>query len=85
MKCPYCGKERQNGFVPMGTIPAQWLPDDRRPSCLKTKYTDGCKTISAEHPLMGVHAKAADCDTGSMNLLKEKQQTENGGVGYGEI
>ncbi|WP_235858754.1 PF20097 family protein [Traorella massiliensis] len=29
MKCPYCGKEMQHGYIPTDTTPAQWIPDGK--------------------------------------------------------
>ena len=30
MKCPYCGKEMQLGFIPTDTTPAQWIPEGKK-------------------------------------------------------
>jgi hypothetical protein len=32
MKCPYCSKEMQLGYLYNGSQPLQWIPKDKRPS-----------------------------------------------------
>ena len=71
MKCPYCGKEMQSGFVPTDETPAQWIPDGKKQSLLKTKYSNDCKKIVYEDTFFGIHAKADYCETCGIILLKE--------------
>ena len=42
MKCPYCEKEMQSGYIPTDNTPAQWLPDGKRQSLLKIAYAKDC-------------------------------------------
>ena len=34
MKCPYCQKEMQTGYIPNGGQPVQWIPYGEKPSVL---------------------------------------------------
>lgn len=73
MKCPYCGKEMQLGFIPTDTTPAQWIPKGKKQSLLKTKYSKDCKKIVAEDTFLGIHAKADYCESCGIVLLKEER------------
>lgn len=73
MKCPYCGKKMQSGFIPTDTTPAQWISNDKKQSLIKTKYSKDCKKIIADNTLMGIHAKADYCESCGIVLLKEER------------
>ena len=32
MKCPYCQKEMQLGYIPSSKQPVQWIPKDEKPA-----------------------------------------------------
>ena len=34
IKCPYCQKEMQTGYIPNGGQPVQWIPYGEKPSVL---------------------------------------------------
>ncbi len=72
MKCPYCGKEMQSGYVPTDGTPPQWIPDGKKQSLLNLKYSKNCKKIVAEDTLLGFHAKADYCESCGIILLKEE-------------
>ena len=73
MKCPYCGKEMQLGFIPTDTTPAQQIPKGKKQSLLKTKYSKDCKKIVFEDTFLGIHAKADYCESCGIVLLKEER------------
>ena len=73
MKCPYCSAEMQSGFIPTDTTPAQWIPDGKKQSLLKTKYSKDCKKLVYEDSFLGIHAKATYCEHCGIVLLKEKR------------
>lgn len=73
MKCPYCEKEMQSGYVPTDNTPAQWIPDGKRQSLLKTAYAKDCRKIASENSMFGIRAKAYYCDVCGVFLLKEER------------
>jgi hypothetical protein len=73
MKCPYCEKEMQSGYIPTDNTPAQWLPDGKRQSLLKIAYAKDCIRIVEENGILGHHAKADYCDKCGIILLREER------------
>lgn len=64
MKCPYCQKKMQLGYVPNWSQPVQWLPDGKRPSIFAfSAAADGVLLINQFKPLKayGYKAKAYYC------------------------
>ena len=57
MKCPYCEKEMQSGYIPTDNTPAQWLPDGKRQSLLKIAYAKDCIRIVEENGILGIMQK----------------------------
>ncbi len=71
MKCPYCEKEMQNGYIPTDTTPAQWLPEGEKQSLFKLKYSKNCKKLISENTSFGIHAIAYYCGNCGIVLLNE--------------
>ncbi len=64
MKCPYCQKEMQRGYIPNGSQPVQWIPDDERPSFLSFSVAEqGVPLVNQYKPLKanGYIAEAHYC------------------------
>ena len=45
MKCPYCGKEMESGYIPNGYQPVQWIPEGERPSLLSFSTSETGVTL----------------------------------------
>lgn len=73
MKCPYCEREMQKGYIPTDNIPAQWLPNEKRQSLFKLKYSKDCKKIVSENTAFGMHAIAYYCGDCGIILLNEER------------
>lgn len=59
MKCPYCKKEMQRGYIPNGSQPVQWIPDGARPSHLSFSVAEqGISLINQFKPLKAYGYKA---------------------------
>ena len=64
MKCPYCQKEMQRGYIPNGSQPVQWIPDNERPSFLSFSVAEqGVPLVNQFKPLKanGYKAEAHYC------------------------
>ena len=64
MKCPYCQKEMQRGYIPNGSQPVQWIPDDERPSFFSFSVAEqGVPLVNQFKPLKanGYKAEAHYC------------------------
>ena len=52
MKCPYCQKEMQLGYIPNGGQPVQWIPNGERASFLSFYIAEqGVPLINQFKPL----------------------------------
>ena len=40
MKCPYCEREMQMGYIYNGSQPVQWIPEGKRPSMWNFSTTE---------------------------------------------
>ena len=64
MKSPYCQKEMQLGYIPNGSQPMQWIPDDERPSIFSFSIAEqGVPLVNQFQPIKmnGYKAEAHDC------------------------
>ena len=52
MKCPYCGKEMEEGHIPVGYMVLQWLPKQEKYPKHLTKIGNGGIRLS-KFPLFG--------------------------------
>ena len=59
MKCPYCEKEMQLGYIPNGDQPVQWIPDGCKPSYLTFSVAkEGVRLVNQYAPLKANGYKA---------------------------
>ena len=59
MRCPYCQKEMQRGYIPNGSQPVQWIPDGERPSVLSFSVTEqGVSPVNQVKPVKATGDKA---------------------------
>ena len=49
MKCPYCQKEMQPGYIPNGGQPVQWIPDGEKPSVLSFSIAEQGVPLSKQY------------------------------------
>jgi len=64
MRCPYCQGEMQQGYVPNGGQPVQWIPDGEKVSLLSFSVAEkGISLINQFRPLKanGYRAEAHYC------------------------
>ena len=64
MKCPYCGKEIQAGYIPNGGQPVQWIPDGKKPSIFSFSVAEeGISLVNQYKPVKtnGYKADAHYC------------------------
>ena len=64
MKCPYCQKEMQPGYIPNGGQPVQWIPGGEKPSVLSFSIAErGVPLCNQFKPLKanGYKAEAHYC------------------------
>lgn len=73
MKCPYCEREMQKGYIPTDNIPVQWIPENARQNLLKIKYAKNCKKLISDHTAFGFHAIADYCENCGIILLQERR------------
>lgn len=84
MRCPYCQKEMQRGYIPNGSQPVQWIPDGERPSVLSFSVTEqGVSLVNQFKPLKanGYKAEAhycSDCKVASVDKGIHNKTTKYG-------
>lgn len=64
MRCPYCQKEMQRGFIPNGSQPVQWIPDGERPSAFSFSIAEHGVPLNNRFKLLkanGYKAEAHYC------------------------
>lgn len=68
MKCPYCGKAMEVGYIHNGRNPVQWIPAGKKPPLLafSSDYVE-CKN---EFSMAGYRAEAFYCSTCRILLAK---------------
>lgn len=65
MKCPYCGKEMQDGIIPNGGQPVQWIPEGSKPSYFNFTKAENGILLMNDFSLFrrnAYSAKAAYCE-----------------------
>ena len=50
MKCPYCEKEMQAGYIHNGNHSVQWIPNGKKPSAFSFSTTAGVSLINKFEP-----------------------------------
>ncbi|MBE6621189.1 MAG: MarR family transcriptional regulator [Ruminococcaceae bacterium] len=63
MKCPYCSKEMECGYLYNGYQPVQWIPNDKKPSNFAFRATDDGVKLNNEFTMRGYRAEAYYCKT----------------------
>ena len=61
MKCPYCNKEMQLGYIHNGNQPVQWFPNDSKPSAFRFSKADDGVSLVNEFKMSGYKAQAHYC------------------------
>lgn len=61
MKCPYCEKEMQTGYIPNGNQPVQWIPDGKKSPVLARSVSADGVSLDNSFSLKGYQAKAHYC------------------------
>lgn len=77
MKCPYCQKEMQFGYIPNGQQPVQWIPDKGKPSLLSFSVAEqGVSLINQFKPLKvnGYKAEAHYCSNCKIVIAPTKSR-----------
>ncbi len=76
MKCPYCQKEMQWGYIPNWSQPVQWIPDGEKPSLFSFSVAQkGIALINQFKPfkVYGYKAKAYYCSKCKIVLAPTKE------------
>lgn len=76
MKCPYCQKEMQFGYLQNGSQPVQWLPDGEKPSMFSfSKAENGVELVNKFAPLKanGYKAEANYCPACKVVIAQTKE------------
>ena len=75
MKCPYCQKEMQLGYIPSYKSPVEWLPKGSKPSPIAYRYSKNGVPLYNEHSLrFGFKAEAYHCDKCNIVLAYTKPE-----------
>ena len=85
MRCPYCQKEMQRGYIPNGSQPVQWIPDGERPSVLSFSVTEqGVSLVNQFKPLKanGYKVKRKHIIVLIVRLSLHRQKTDYGVTNY---
>lgn len=76
MKCPYCQKEMQPGYISNWMQPVQWIPDGEKPSLLSFSVArKGIPLINQFKPLKsyGYKAKSYYCSKCKLIIASTKE------------
>ena len=63
MKCPYCSREMEVGYIHNGNQPVQWIPDGKKPSIFRFSATDDGIKLNNKFSMSGYRSEAYYCCT----------------------
>ena len=76
MKCPYCSKEMERGYIYNDTAPLEWIPKGKKPSIFKFKSSaDGVKLTNefSVFKVSGYSAEAYYCNSCHVVIAKTER------------
>lgn len=73
MKCPYCSREMEAGYIHNGNQPVQWIPNGKKPSIFKFSAADDGVKLSNKFSMGGYDAEAYYCDACHVVIAKAER------------
>lgn len=72
MKCPYCGKEMDDGYIFNGKTDIVWTPKDQKPSLFINQTREGQILLKKMNYLKGCKIKVVRCPICKIQIIDEK-------------